>query len=438
MKEKKVDRKIQELFRQKLEAYETEPARVTGRKLMRRLEAREFVRFNPVRFNIWYLGALAVAGTLTAIFLTAVHSGPRVQPSQQSDTVFSVPSGKALLKPDEPVEAEQPQGAASPEVPQVNRSTDRVQHKPARAGDRKPGIPDVGGAVSGTLIPGSPPLLGMQARPALKTAAVRRDKLIGVSVSEGCAPLRVEFRALAGVGDSCLWSFGDGGSSVSVSPGWIYDMDGEYRVDLKIFKKDGSVRSGSELIRVFPAPQARFEIIHADPARKDGQVSFRNFSADAARYNWSFGDGSNSDEFEPVHLYQRTGTYNVSLKVISASGCVDSLTVFNASSGSAFFIEFPNAFIPNPGGPSGGSYSTVSDETAQVFHPSFNGVAEYRLRIFSRLGVLLFETNDINTGWDGYFKGQLCDPGVYVWKVRGSFSNGEPFTRMGDVTLIGK
>jgi len=49
---------------------------------------------------------------------------------------------------------------------------------------------------------------------------------------------------------------------------------------------------------------------------------------------------------------------------------------------------------------------------------------------------LIFETNDINIGWDGYFKGQLSNPGVYIWKVRGNFRNGEPFTKMGDVTLL--
>jgi hypothetical protein len=48
----------------------------------------------------------------------------------------------------------------------------------------------------------------------------------------------------------------------------------------------------------------------------------------------------------------------------------------------------------------------------------------------------VFESNDVNIGWDGYYKGQFSDPGVYIWKVRGNFINGEPFTLMGDVTLL--
>jgi phosphoketolase len=42
----------------------------------------------------------------------------------------------------------------------------------------------------------------------------------------------------------------------------------------------------------------------------------------------------------------------------------------------------------------------------------------------------------VNFGWDGYLKGQLCEQGVYIWKVRGTYKNGEPFVKMGDVTLL--
>ena len=34
--------------------------------------------------------------------------------------------------------------------------------------------------------------------------------------------------------------------------------------------------------------------------------------------------------------------------------------------------------------------------------------------------------------------GQLSNYGVYIWKVRGKYRNGETFTKMGDVTLLKK
>ncbi|MBI5009297.1 MAG: gliding motility-associated C-terminal domain-containing protein, partial [Bacteroidia bacterium] len=121
---------------------------------------------------------------------------------------------------------------------------------------------------------------------------------------------------------------------------------------------------------------------------------------------------------------------------INEYGCSDSILVLNAFAGSKYFIEFPNAFIPNPDGPSTGLYSPKSDEMAEVFHPVYTGVTEYQLKIFSKMGILIFESNDINIGWDGYIQGQLSNTGVYIWKVRGKYRNGETFTKMGDVTLL--
>jgi hypothetical protein len=273
---------------------------------------------------------------------------------------------------------------------------------------------------------------GLQAR----ESRTEEELLFVPSVSDGCAPLKVHFQNRLAEDDSCSWSFGDGGTSSLRDPDWIYDVEGEYKVVLRIYGKDGLIASGSSYISVHPKPVARFEITPDKLVRQDEEVRFQNFSTGADRYSWKFGDGSSSDQFEPVHTYKYFGSYTVSLIAISENGCEDSLTVFNAFSGSAYYIKFPNKFIPGPNGPSGGVYSGKIDEAAQVFHPEYSGVSEYNLKIFSNLGALLFESNDIATGWDGYYRGELADPGVYVWKVRGKFTNGEPFTRMGDVTLI--
>lgn len=42
-------------------------------------------------------------------------------------------------------------------------------------------------------------------------------------------------------------------------------------------------------------------------------------------YNWDFGDGQNSNEFSPSHLYTTVGNYNVGLTMITLDGCVDTL-----------------------------------------------------------------------------------------------------------------
>ena len=46
------------------------------------------------------------------------------------------------------------------------------------------------------------------------------------------------------------------------------------------------------------------------------------------------------------------------------------------------------------------------------------GVKDYHLMIFDRWGKLFFESDEINTGWNGYYKGDLCQQDVYVWKLQ--------------------
>jgi hypothetical protein len=50
--------------------------------------------------------------------------------------------------------------------------------------------------------------------------------------------------------------------------------------------------------------------------------------------------------------------------------------------------------------------------------------------------VLIFQSNDINKGWNGYYKGRLVMQGVYVWYVEGKYANGKPFKKTGDITLL--
>jgi len=70
------------------------------------------------------------------------------------------------------------------------------------------------------------------------------------------------------------------------------------------------------------------------------------------------------------------------------------------------------------------------------FPPVKEQVSEYKLQIFNRAGVLIFQSNSINEGWDGYYKGRLVMQGVYVWYVEGKYANGEPFKKAGDITLL--
>jgi gliding motility-associated-like protein len=99
-------------------------------------------------------------------------------------------------------------------------------------------------------------------------------------------------------------------------------------------------------------------------------------------------------------------------------------------------IAFPNAFTPNGNGPSGGYWTMDDMFNNDIFFPIYKGIEEFKMQIFNRWGELLFQTEDVRQGWDGYYKGKLCQQDVYVWRVSGTFMDGGDFTEMGDVTLL--
>lgn len=108
---------------------------------------------------------------------------------------------------------------------------------------------------------------------------------------------------------------------------------------------------------------------------------------------------------------------------ITAWGCKanDSIDV-NVSIES--LINLPNAFVPGSG--ANGKFKVVKRGIAVL--SSFE--------IFDRWGVKVFETSDIEAGWDGSFKGVPQPQGVYIYQVTGTTSAGRSFVKKGNITLL--
>ncbi|HEX7493656.1 MAG TPA: PKD domain-containing protein [Bacteroidales bacterium] len=441
MKKKKENINLRELFSRKLRKTEVLPDASVRSKLMRRVARKEFVRFNASRLNIYYLGGILISGIATGLLIFSsseksdqLNKSVTTENVINTDTVYSieVPAEKPQRK--DPDRSKTITGETKSKLAILNLA-DKERTNSIRTVDSNKDR-----ATQPTSINSSLSKRGLFSEAAnnqkLQNGYKPDALLIDPCASVGCAPMKVRFYNKSTSYDSCRWTFGEGGYSNKKDPEWIFDVAGEYKVVLNVYSDGGKVSSSVATVTVHPRPQAHFEISPAKVVLPNDEIRFMNFSTNAVQFRWKFGDGTTSESFEPVHSYTKYASYNVSLVVFSDWGCSDSLTVLNAFSGSQYFIVFPNAFIPNPQGPSGGYYSSKSDESAQVFHPSFSGVSDYQLKIFSKLGIMIFESSDINLGWDGYNKGQLCDPGVYIWKVRGKFRNGEPFIKMGDVTLL--
>jgi hypothetical protein len=60
------------------------------------------------------------------------------------------------------------------------------------------------------------------------------------------------------------------------------------------------------------------------------------------------------------------------------------------------------------------------------------------LMVFTKWGEMVFYSNDVNIGWDGYIQGRLAATDVYAWKATATLSNGEKLQRIGNVTLLAR
>ena len=112
------------------------------------------------------------------------------------------------------------------------------------------------------------------------------------------------------------------------------------------------------------------------------------------------------------HQYHATGTYNACLIAINAAGCSDT-TCQQVSAVITDAVDVPNAFTPQS-----------SDINNKVFVKGF-GIAKLQFIIWNRWGQKVFETNDVNIGWDGKFKGVVQPMDVYAYTLNVEFFDGK-------------
>lgn len=253
----------------------------------------------------------------------------------------------------------------------------------------------------------------------------------------GCQPLTVTFtnQSQFADADSYRWDFGDQSTSQAINPTHTYYQPGTYTVSLTASNAAGQPVTETKLniIEVYPLPVADFEIKPVLITIPGGILYTNNRSFNASRYEWDFGDGTTSTEFEPEHRYTQEGFYSIKLTAFNQFDCQDTTFRQNAvkvEKGGQILI--PNAFSPV----SDANGNIGSDGKNDIFLPLTRGVVEFELQIFNRWGELLFESRDPEKGWDGTYKGKLCQQDVYIYKLAAAYENGERMVRMGDVNLI--
>ena len=254
----------------------------------------------------------------------------------------------------------------------------------------------------------------------------------------GCYPVEAAFTNSTPSNQvlSCLWNFGDGSSSaVCGTVDHLYNTPGSYSVSLTVTSPEGCVNDTTmvDIVEVYDYPTAQFDASPNPADVLNPEVDFQDLSSlDVVGFDWSFMDGNSllgtSSQQNPTYVFpdNAPGVYEVELIVVNADGCEDEISLQVVVNG-VFTCYVPTAFTPDGDGLNDLFY--VEGESIDVTNFTF--------RVFNRWGEKVFETDDINSSWDGRYKNAPAQQDIYIWKVETKdVVTGELKEFMGHVTLM--
>lgn len=204
----------------------------------------------------------------------------------------------------------------------------------------------------------------------------------------GNAPLTVNFLDYSTYASSWSWDFGDGTRSTEQQPSHVYTTPGRYPVSLTVSNQAGrtSTETKYDFVVVTGTVQPTTVLTTAAPTVQPTPTSsvIAGFTAnatsgsipmtvqftDASTGNpfwwwWHFGDGSYSNEQNPVHEYTREGEYSVALYVWSQTGSANTVkTSYITVSGPLTPTPTPT---PVPGAPDANFTMSRTSGTAPLY-----------------------------------------------------------------------
>lgn len=179
-------------------------------------------------------------------------------------------------------------------------------------------------------------------------------------------------------------------------------------------------------IRVNPKPQANFVYSPEFPSVGES-VNLNYTGTSAVNYQW-FDNMNNlfSNQSNPIFVIQQPIQTIIHLWVSNQYGCMDSISKTIITNGS-INIWIPNSFTPN------------GDGLNDIFKAeSASEIKNFQLYIYNRWGQQIFESNNINLGWDGKYLNNEVPQGVYTWIITYRSDDNKKIvsSKNGQLTLI--
>jgi PKD repeat protein len=164
----------------------------------------------------------------------------------------------------------------------------------------------------------------VETRPGAVTVVKRDDKPVAsfTWAEPAVAGVPVQFTDTS-AGEITHWDWKIGWSAYSVqNPVHTFSMPGEYQVTLRVRGSKGWSKPFEQKVRVRAQDIPLTASFSASPVSGKTPLSVRFTDASTGgpvSWFWSFGDGKQSRDQSPKHVYQKAGTYTVNLTVTDAA-----------------------------------------------------------------------------------------------------------------------
>ena len=222
-------------------------------------------------------------------------------------------------------------------------------------------------------------------------------------------------------GDSYVWTPSTGLSNDTIqNPLITISAATSYTV---LIYTNGVCLRDTAIINIGIFPQTNITLSTDKDAILLGESTQLHVTPSLSVYTWSPpGSLDNASNANPLASPIATTSYILSS--LDSNGCAieDSITVYVLPDKRLFL---PNVFSPN------------NDGNNDEFRAISNAIDKFRIIIYDRWGAMVFESFDLNFIWDGtYSNGEKAGKAVYVYRIEGSYVDGEAILEKGNVTLI--
>jgi gliding motility-associated-like protein len=181
--------------------------------------------------------------------------------------------------------------------------------------------------------------------------------------------------------------------------------------------------SDTDAIQVTVNPSPNVQILN-----KAGKVCYADRIYLAAQggisYQWLPADKLQNDADGRQYAFVTEPT-TYSVIGTDEDGCTDTASVIFSEIEKCCNFGYPNAFTPN------------GDGKNDRFRPILYGnMEDFELSVYNRFGERVYHSKDAAAGWDGYYKGQLCDVGMYYFRVKAKCYTGQTEEHADAVDLL--